>query len=363
MMIVFEKKINKILFTFILIFALIYLISITKFIFEPVSAYLAAIAVPIIGAGIIFYISNPFVNWLEKKRIPRLAGIGIVFLLVIAVITVIVMFIAPIVQRQFTNLINNIPDMFDNAQKLFDLWQENQNVIPSQFDDTIESITNNFNTYAEAITTGIIGTIGSIFGFVFSIFLIPFFLFFMLKDGHKFVPFVSQFLSPAKAKSFRTLSDNVNHTLASFIQGQFIVSLCVGIMLYIGYSFIGLRYSLSLALFGLVMNFVPFIGPFLSAIPAIIVGFFQEPILAVWATVVMVIAQQIESNIISPNVMGKKLSIHPLTVITLILAAGGIAGFIGVLFIIPAYAVVKTTISHFYHEWKKKQPEEDPDLF
>ncbi len=133
-------------------------------------------------------------------------------------------------------------------------------------------------------------------------------------------------------------------------------------MLYIGYIIIDLDYSLSLALFGLVMNFIPFLGPFLSAIPAIIVGFFQEPMLAVWATVVMVVAQQIESNFISPNVMGRALSLHPLTVITLILAAGGIGGFLGLLFIIPAYAVVKTIISHFYLEWKKKQSETDPNL-
>lgn len=76
----------------------------------------------------------------------------------------------------------------------------------------------------------------------------------------------------------------------------------------------------------------------------------------------MLVAQQIESNLISPNVMGRVLALHPLTVITLILAAGGIAGFLGVLFIIPAYAVIKTIISHFYHEWKQGQPEKKSDL-
>ncbi|MGN8680579.1 AI-2E family transporter [Gracilibacillus sp. HCP3S3_G5_1] len=359
----FEKKSIRILVTLILIFTLIYLVSITRFIFEPVGAYLTAIAVPIIGAGIIFYITNPIVNWLEKKKVPRFAGTLIVFLLILLIITIIINFVAPVVQRQFSNFVESVPKMVDNAEKLFEMWQENQNIIPPQFENTIQNVMDNFSQYAERITASIIGVIGQIFSFVFAFFLIPFFLFFMLKDGYKFVPFVSNFLSPSKAKSFKKLTANINHTLASFIQGQFIVSLCVGIMLYIGYLIIGLDYSLSLALFGLVMNFIPFLGPFLSAIPAIIVGFFQDPILAVWATVVMVVAQQIESNLISPNVMGRALSIHPLTVITLILAAGGIAGFLGLLFVIPAYAVVKTIIAHFYHEWEKKQPEEDPDLF
>ncbi|MGP4039500.1 AI-2E family transporter [Gracilibacillus sp. D59] len=359
----FEKKSIRTLVTCILIFTLIYLISLTKFIFEPVGAYLTAIAVPIIGAGIIFYITNPIVNWLENRKVPRIAGTFIVFLIILLLITIIINFIAPVVQRQFTNFVDSIPKMVNNAEKLFEMWQENQNIIPPQFENTIQNVTDNFSQYAEKITSSIIGVIGQIFSFVFAFFLIPFFLFFMLKDGYKFVPFVSKFLSHSKGRSFRTLTANINHTLSSFIQGQFIVSVCVGVMLYIGYLIIDLDYSLSLALFGLLMNFIPFLGPFLSAIPAIIVGFFQEPMLAVWATIVMIIAQQIESNLISPNVMGRALSIHPLTVITLILAAGGIAGFIGLLFIIPAYAVVKTIIAHFYHEWKKKQPEEDPELF
>ncbi|WP_245780826.1 AI-2E family transporter [Gracilibacillus orientalis] len=358
----FEKKGIRILFTCILIFTLIYLISLTKFIFEPVGAYLTAISVPIIGAGIIFYITNPIVNWLEKKKLPRIAGTFIVFLLILFLVTIIINFVAPVVQKQFSNFVDSIPKMVNNAENLFEMWQENQNIIPPQFENTIQNVTDNFNQYAERITSSIIGVIGQIFSFVFAFFLIPFFLFFMLKDGYKFAPFVSKFLSASKERSFKTLTANINHTLASFIQGQFIVSVCVGVMLYIGYLIIRLEYSLSLALFGLIMNFIPFLGPFLSAIPAIIVGFFQEPIMALWATIVMVVAQQIESNLISPNVMGRALAIHPLTVITLILAAGGIAGFLGLLFIIPAYAVVKTIIAHFYREWKQKQPEEDPDL-
>ncbi|ENH97677.1 hypothetical protein J416_03886 [Gracilibacillus halophilus YIM-C55.5] len=358
----FQKKSIRILVTLILVFALIFLIYKTRFIFQPIGAYVAAIAVPIIGSGIIFYITNPIVNWLERRKVPRMIGTFIVFLLIVTAISVITIYIAPIVQKQFTNLIDNIPRMANNATRVIELWQDNQNIIPPQVESSINHMLDNLNVYAERLTSAVFDIIGQVFSFVFSFFLIPFFLFFMLKDGYKFIPFVTQFLSPGKANSFKTLATNINHTLSSFIQGQFIVSICVGVMLYIGYNIIQLDYSLSLALFGLVMNFIPFAGPFLSAIPAIIVGFLQEPILALWATVVMVVAQQIESNLISPNVMGRALSLHPLTVITLILAAGGIAGFIGLLFVIPAYAVVKTIIAHFYHEWQRKQPEEDPDL-
>ncbi|WP_346427676.1 AI-2E family transporter [Gracilibacillus sp. YIM 98692] len=363
MRLLFEKKSTHILLTLIFFFGLIYLIYLTRFIFAPIGAYLTAIAVPIIGAGMVFYITNPIVNWLERRKVPRVGGTFIVFFVIILVLTIGIVFIAPIVQQQFSNFVESVPKMVENTEQLLKIWQDNQNIIPQQFENSIQNITNNLDGYAEKITSTLFDVIGEVFGFVFAFFLIPFFLFFMLKDGHKFVPCITKFLSPSKSSSFQSLAAKINHTLSSFIQGQFIVSVCVGVMLYIGYVIIGLNYSLSLALFGLIMNFIPFVGPFLSAIPAIIVGLFQDPMIALWALVVMVIAQQLESNFISPNVMGRALSLHPLTVITLILAAGAIAGFLGLLFIIPAYAVVKTIISHFYEEWRKKQPENNPELF
>lgn len=357
-----QKKSIRLLVTAILIFLLVYLISITNFIFAPVAAYLTAIAVPIVGAGVIFYITNPLVNLLEKYKVPRMLGILVVFLLIVILIFLGINFVVPIVQQQFDKLTNSLPSMINSAEELINLWQNRQSYIPEQLETTIQNMTDNLNTYVENITSVLVDAIGQIFSFVFAFFLIPFFLFFMLKDGEKFIPFITKFLSEEKAKSLKTLANDINHTLASFIQGQFIVSVCVGVMLYIGYIIIDLDYSLTLALFAVLMNFIPFVGPFLSAIPAVLVGFFQEPMLGVWAAVVMIIAQQIESNFISPNVMGKVLQIHPLTVITLILAAGGIAGFLGLLFIIPAYAVVKTIISHFYHEWRKRQPEDEKEI-
>ncbi|WP_226036236.1 AI-2E family transporter [Aquibacillus saliphilus] len=352
----------RILVGFILVFLLIYLISITDFVFAPVFSYLGAIAVPIIVAGVIFYVTNPIVNLLEKYKVNRIIGIIVVFLLILILGFFTVNFIAPIVQQQFSKFLDNIPKMVEAFQSVVTYWQQNQNIIPPQLENPIQRITENLDTYVEDITSFLFNFFGQIFGFVFSFLLTPFFLFFMLKDGDRLVPFISKFLSEPKERSFTRLMASINHTLASFIQGQFIVSVCVGVMLYIGYLIIGLQYSLTLALFGLLMNFIPFVGPFLSAIPAIIVGFFQNPMIGVWALVVMVIAQQIESNFISPNVMGRVLKLHPLTIITLILAAGSIAGFLGLLFIIPAYAVVKAIISHFYHEWKKKQPEGEKDV-
>src|SRR5699024_3888244 len=181
------------------------------------------------------------------------------------------------------------------------------------------------------------------------------FLFFMLKDGDKLVPFITQVFEKKKADNIRNLLGKIDDTLTAFIQGQLIVSFFLGILLLIAYLIIGLNYALTLALFGMIMNVIPFIGPFLAVIPALIVGAFQDPMMIVWVSIVTLIAQQIESNFISPNVMGRVLALHPLTVITVILAAGSIAGFLGILFAVPTYAVIKTIYIHFYHLYRDKQ--------
>ncbi|PKC52285.1 UPF0118-domain-containing protein [Rhizophagus irregularis] len=101
------------------------------------------------------------------------------------------------------------------------------------------------------------------------------------------------------------------------------------------------------------MNMIPFIGPWISLAPAIVVALIQDPILVVWVCVITLVAQQVESNLITPNIMGEKLNIHPLTVISIVLAAGNIGGFIAIIIAIPTYAVIKAIVRNIYEERKQ----------
>nr|WP_090872566.1 AI-2E family transporter [Oceanobacillus limi] len=358
----FDKRWFQTLVFFILVFLLILLISATNFIFDPVFKYVGAVAIPFIGAGILYYLTKPLMDFFMRYKINRSFSILLVFVVLILVGFIIVMYIVPIAQRQFVNLVNNIPKMVNWAQDLITYWQDNQTLIPEEVDKAINNFTENLQTYIENVLEYLFGFIGQLISFIFAIFLVPFFLFFMLKDGDKLVPFVTKIFSKKKAANIRTLLGKIDTVLTSFIQGQLIVSFCVGLLLFIGYLIIDLDYSLTLAIFGMVMNVIPFIGPFLSVIPALIVGAFQDPMMIVWVALVMIIAQQIESNFISPNIMGRVLALHPLTVITVILAAGSIAGFIGILFAVPFYAIVKTIIVHFYDTYADSKKDKDDAL-
>src|SRR5690606_25440673 len=107
-------------------------------------------------------------------------------------------------------------------------------------------------------------------------------------------------------------------------------------------------YALVLSLLSLFTNVIPFIGPLLGTIPAIIVGWIEDPVMVIKVLIVAVIAQQLEGNLVSPLVMGRQLKIHPLTIIVILLVAGSLGGFLGLLLAVPTYAVSKVVISHIY---------------
>ncbi|MFD1064582.1 AI-2E family transporter [Oceanobacillus locisalsi] len=361
-----QKRWFQFFIFFICLFTLIFLISITHFIFTPVLQLIGSVALPIIGAGILYYLTRPVMNLFLKMKIPKILSIFLVFLVIIGAIALFILFIWPIARDQFERLMESIPGMVNMVEGWINYWQSNIALVPDQVINAINNFANDIPGHIESVLNNVFGFLGTFIGqlvsIVAGIILIPFFLFFMLKDGEKLVPFILQFFSKKKAANLHGLLSKINHVLSSFIQGQLLVSFAVGILLLIGYLAIGLEYAVVLALFGMLMNVIPFLGPFIAVAPALLVGGFQDPMNLLWVSIIMLVAQQIESNLITPNVMGQTLSLHPLTVITAILAAGSIAGFLGIIFAIPIYAVIRTIVVHFYQTYADSKSSKDDAL-
>src|SRR5690606_14482994 len=173
------------------------------------------------------------------------------------------------------------------------------------------------------------------------------------KDHEKFAPNIYNIFTGERRTWVKETLADIDSALRNYVQGQVLVSYILALMVFIGYLIIGLEYSLLLALFAFFMNMIPFVGPWISLAPAVIVAIVQDPILVIWVCVITLVAQQLESNLITPNIMGKTLDIHPLTVITIVLAAGNIGGFIAIIIGIPTYAVIKVIVKNVYEERKK----------
>lgn len=335
-----------VIFTLIIILLLIQL----QGIFSPIFTVIQTIFVPLLIGGVLFYLTRPILHFLMNHKFPKWSAIIIIFALMGLLIWLFYILIAPIVTQQVNSLIDNAPEIINTVEGYVEYFLTQREHMPTAVQDQISNVSGQLTDWASTIGSGIGSFIMSLFSGVLALVLVPFFLIYIMIDHKKFAPFVSKFFSGDRKAWVRKTLGDVDHTLKSYIVGQLLVSLIVGILLLIGYLIIGLEYAFLLALIGVVTNVIPFLGPDIAVIPAIIIALFQDPIMAVYVGIIMLIAQQIEGNLITPNVMGNALSVHPLTVITLILAAGNIAGIWGIILAIPFYAVVKTIFINIYEK-------------
>lgn len=319
-----------------------------KFIFSPLIIIGKTIFMPILISGVLFYVSKPLQTLLEKRKFPRWGSMITILAILTGLIWIAVSIIGPPIVEQVNNLTNNLPSLINDSNRLITTLLDQSVDLPGWLKDGVDSLTDSLNSIALNFGKWFVSFFQSVLQGAFLVVLVPFFFLFMLKDHEKFLPFVSSFFT-GKKKTWvvKTLKD-IDDVLSLYIQGQILIAFILAILLFIGYSIIGLNFALLLAVFALFMNVIPFFGPWIAFIPALAIGFFQDPILAVWVAVITLIAQQTDSNLITPNVMGKTLHIHPLTIITVLLAAGNIAGLIGILLAIPAYAVIKVIASNIY---------------
>jgi len=319
-----------------------------KWIFAPLAILLKTIFLPLLFGGVLFYITEPLQRLLEKWKIPRWGSIVIIFALLAGGIWAAVSIIGPPIIEQVNVLIDNTPFIINEVNNFIPMVVAEAGGLPIWVKDAIENVLDSLNKIALNFGKWIVQFFQSIIQGTLILVLAPFFLLFMLKDHEKFVPFVTQFFTGERKKWVNKTLNDVDNVLSAYIRGQLLISTILATMLFIGYLIIGLNFALLLSVFALFMNVIPFIGPWIAFIPALLIAFFQDPMLLIWVSLVTLIAQQTDANLITPNVMGKTLDIHPLTIITVLFTAGKIAGFMGILLAIPAYAVGKAIAKNIY---------------
>lgn len=347
----FEKRWFRSMIAIILFLLIVFLLNKNQFILTPIVVLIKTIFLPFVVAGILFYLCRPLVAWLEKKKAPRWIAILAAYFAIILFVYGVVKLVGPVINDQLERFVDNLPAMVSTVADWIKYVQENRSTFPDFVQEALLNASADVESRIESnvgnIANGILGVFGLIGGFINTIFylvLVPFILFYMLKDSHRFAPSVAVLFPQSKKEHVKNILKEMDKTISTYIQGQMLVSVIVGALLFIGYLIIGLNYSLVLAMFGMFTNVIPFLGPYIAVIPAFLVALFQDPIMALYVAIIMLVAQQIEGNIISPNIMGKTLNIHPLTIIVLILTAGNLIGIIGVIFVIPAYSIVKVLV-------------------
>lgn len=337
-----------------------------SFVLHPLAVLIKTIVLPIILSGILYYLLNPLVDIMENRKIKRGWSILILYLAIAGILTVVVLAVIPVLRNQIMGLIDNFPTYSENVKLQFEeltgsqLFSQFQDAVSFNSQDWWSTVTKKATEILNHTWTRVGGFLGAFTEIVLSIVTVPFVLFYMLKDGKKLPQKILSFL-PTKSRSgiLHVLQD-INHQISSFIRGQIIVSFCIGILLYIGYMIIGLDYALILAIIASFTNVVPYLGPAIAITPALIVALVTSPVMLLKMVAVWTIVQLIEGKFISPQIMGKTLKIHPITIIFVILTSGNLFGVVGILLAVPGYAVLKVCASHIFQWFKDSSGLYDP---
>lgn len=329
----------------------------------------ASITMPaIVVAGILFYVLDPFVHLMERRLHMRQGlAIAVAMLIAVGVIVLIFLNLIPFLTKQATGAISTLPQFAnDMLAKLNHLNQEHHWISNKNLADVNQRVSTYFSKRGLNLLTGTLTSLGNVVttvsDWVITIITAPLVLFFMLKDGTRFPHYVSQVVPTAYRERFIVMLDQMNVKVSSYVRGQLTVALCVLIIFTTGYSIIGLRYALLIGLLAGPLNLIPYFGSAIALIPALIIGAITSPSMLLGVVIVYLIEWVLETQVLSPLIMGNSLAMHPITIVFVLLAAGKMFGLVGVIFGVPGFAVLKVLVTTAF-EWYQEYSALYPDVF
>lgn len=341
---------------------ILYLGSKVIFLFSPLLAVINLLLVPMMLSGFMYYLLRPIVNFLVKKKLPRSLSILLIYLVSAGLFVLFWVLVWPTLREQIQNFIDNAPYLVEGLQNQFNQLQNDPSL--SRFFKGDANLTTRISEYVSDVITWVTNSMTNLIGVVSSIVVViatlPIILYYMLKDGHKLSPLLQGLIPKRFRKEGQEMFKDIDSALSSFIVTRVLLNVVLGIMLYIGFLIIGLPYSLLLALISIPLNFIPYVGSLLAAVPVIIVGFIESPSMAIWSLVIILVAQQIQDNVLSPIIYGKSLDVHPLTTVVIVLVGGDFFGLIGVLIALPVYMIFKIIFKRIYEIIVAEREEEVP---
>lgn len=284
---------------------------------------------------------NPFANWLDQRGFPRLWGVLLLFLAVLGLIALIASLVIPSISTDVDQLVATLPVIFDKVSTSLENVRQGA---PSYLDfvSEVQNILGVLSSYLQQSSQSVIGLIVGIFGGVVS-FIAVLVLSFYLSVTKKGIENFLDSVVPEKYESYvKDLWKRTERKVGLWLQGQLLLALIVGLVVYVGLSLMGIKFALTLAFLALAFEIVPIVGPILAAIPAIILAFLQGPAMGLWVIVFYVAVQQLENHILVPIVMGKTLGLNPVVVIIALLVGANLAGIVGIILSVPvATAIVE----------------------
>ncbi|MCL1693858.1 MAG: AI-2E family transporter [Actinomycetia bacterium] len=317
---------------------------------------------PLFIALIVVIVLNPFVSALQHRGVHRLIGAAIAFLGLLAALVAIGLLVIPSIADQARGFATEFPLLYDRFIEQVVTFGDRFGLDPSlwSYDQILEYLNDPENQ--DTILSIVFDRLGTlttgIFEFILVFLLGPVIAFYVLID----LPNVQQRLLDMVPERNRAevayVGRRLNSAVGGFLRGQLVVAIIVGGMLSVGYWLIDLPFWMLVGMVGGVLNIVPFLGPWVGGILGVAIALTTADFsTAVWAVVVAVIVQQIDNNFVSPSVLRATVRLHPAVTLLVLVLAGAVAGFWGIVIAVPLAAALKIIFGYW---WRTRILEQSP---
>ena len=334
---------------------------------------------PFILSGILAYLLYPIVRTLEswmpwRNRWPgasRVLAILLIYVAALAVLAGVLALTVPPTYRQATEFVDSVPELYSRARATVEGWSADYaSRVPEDVRERIEGTLESGSSVLIAAFKGVVartvGAVSNTLTTVIGLAIVPFFLFYLLKDREAAVEGFYTLLPPAAQRHTQNVIAIANQVLGAYVRAQLTLAVVVGTFVFLGLFLLGIKFS---ALLGLVAGFtelVPVIGPLLGAIPGVLVTLATSPGDLLWVVLLYVVIQLVENALLVPRIQSQAVDIHPAMIMVILVVSSEAAGLPGVIVGVPLAAVAKNVFRYFYDEWsgpaalpaKDEQPEE-----
>ena len=328
-----EKKLNFIISITIALVILFYVLSKLKWLFIYFSFAL-----------MLAYFFDPLYKFLLNKKAPKVLAIIIVFGIIIALLILIIFFLIPSVINQLNILYKEIPNFIENYQNLILSIkpQLSKFINPADVEillkENLSGLQKSVLGFSQSIIIYLSNIVSSI---TFGIVIIPLILFYLMRDMFIFKENLYIYVSKKNKKEFKEVLEEIDDIVSGFIRGRIIVCFIVGTLIGIGLYFLNLKFALIIGIVSGIFNFIPYLGPIVGVVLALIFALGSPWWTLLMIVILFVLVNQLEAVYLNPNILGKGLGLHPLTVILSMLICGQLLGILGVLVAVPLAAILK----------------------
>ena len=325
---------------------------------------LAPILTPFVVALFLAWLGDPLVDRLEASGRSRNTAVVLVFVLMVLLVTLALLILVPMIQRQITTLAAAWPTAQDWLVRVAIPWVEQKSgyEVMSWLDpERLIGWLRGHWQQAGGVATAFVGYVSrsgfAMIGWVVNLVLLPILTYYFLRDWDKLVAQVAALVPRDHVATVSRLARESDEVLAAFIRGQIVVMIALGVVYAAGLSLVGLKLGLLIGLIAGLISFIPYLGATTGVVMALVAAVVQaqgiDLQLLVLVGLVFTVGQLLESYILTPRIVGDKIGLSPVAVIFAVMAGGQLFGFLGMLLALPAAAVINVLLRYAHERYQQ----------